>query len=440
MCKTENSELSITYVNLDCLPANPHNGRTHSKHQIRQIAASIKAFGFVNPVLVDRDNIIVAGHGRVEAARLLGIIEVPTVRLEGLTDDQIRAYIIADNRLAEMAGWDNSILAIELQHLLTVENGFDISITGFEVPEIDLIIEGVKATKQDEADIFDIGEHAQAVAQPGDIWQLGKHRILCGDALDGRSYEALMGTRRAHAVFTDPPYNVAIDGNVSGNGCIRHREFAMASGEMNEDQFVDFLGTSLRLLSKYSTIDSMHYVCMDWRHVRELLAAADQAYASFLNLCIWVKDNGGLGSLYRSRHELVFVFKNGKGRHRNNVQLGKFGRNRTNVWEYPCANTFSRQSEDGDLIALHPTVKPVALISDALLDCTARGEIVLDAFLGSGTTLIAAERVGRVSYGIEIDPVYVDVAVRRWQKLTSGCAVNTATDRTFDDTATGGNT
>jgi DNA modification methylase len=246
-----------------------------------------------------------------------------------------------------------------------------------------------------------------------------------------------MAGRRAELVFVDPPYNVAIDRHASGNGSFRHREFAMAAGEMNEAEFVAFLTTSLRLLSRHSTSDAVHFICMDWRHLRELLAAGRQIYDALLNLCVWVKDNGGMGSFYRSRHELVFVFKNGKGRHRNNVKLGQYGRNRTNVWEYPGVNTLSRQNEEGNLLALHPTVKPVALVADALLDCSARGDIVLDSFLGSGSTLIAAERVGRVCHGIEIDPLYVDVAIRRWQRHAGDRAIHAATGRPFDDIATG---
>jgi DNA modification methylase len=429
------SELSIVNQPVGSLAAHPSNARTHSKHQIRQIAASIKEFGFTNPVLIDRDHTIIAGHGRVEAAKLLGIDQVPTIRLDGLTEDQVRAYVIADNRLAEKAGWDKATLAIELQHLLTTDSDLDVTLTGFEVPEIDLILSQAEV-EPDQDDVFEIDQTNRTVTQPGDLWLLGKHRVLCGNSLEGNSYEALMASRRANLVFVDPPYNVAIEGNVSGHGSIHHTEFAMASGEMNEAEFVAFLTTSLRLLARYSTSGSIHFVCMDWRHSAELLAAGNQIYVAFLNLCVWVKNNGGIGSFYRSRHELVFVFKNGKGPHRNNVMLGKFGRNRTNVWEYPSVSALSKQSDEGNLLALHPTVKPIRLVADALLDCSARGDIVLDGFLGSGSTLIAAERVGRVCCGIEIDPRYVDVTIRRWQRLTGDQAVHAATRKSFDDLAT----
>jgi DNA modification methylase len=424
--------LAVIYVPLDLLSPHPNNARIHSKQQVRQIASSIKAFGFRNPILIDNSNTIVAGHGRVAAAKLLGMRDVPTIRLEGLTQTEIRAYIIADNRLAEKAGWDKAILAIELQQI-TLDGDFDVTITGFEVPEIDLIIEEAKNTKPDEDDVFNIGDTAKAVTESGDLWQLGKHRLFCGNSLEDASFKTLMGRGQADVVFVDPPYNVAIDGHASGNGSIRHREFAMASGEMNEMEFISFLTASLRQLARHSTADSVHFICMDWRHMGELLAIGKQVYEELLNLCVWVKNNGGLGSFYRSRHELVFVFRNGKGRHRNNVQLGKFGRNRTNVWEYAGANTLSRQSDEGDLLVLHPTVKPVALVADAILDCSARGDLVLDTFAGSGSTLLAAERVGRICFGIEIDPFYVDVAIRRWQRHAGDRAIHTGTGKSFDD-------
>jgi DNA modification methylase len=360
---------------------------------------------------------------------------VPTIRLENLSENEIRAYIIADNKLAERAGWDKEILAIELQHLMTVDNDLDITITGFEIPEIDLILEGATSKKQDSDDSFDADKTVQPITQRGDLWQLGKHRLFCGNALESASYKTLALARRASVVFVDPPYNVPIDGHATGNGSIHHREFMMASGEMNDAEYIGFLTSALSLASKHSTSGSVHFVCADWRHVGEMLAAGKQVYPKLLNLCVWVKDNGGLGSLYRSRHELIFVYRNGKDSHRNNVQLGKFGRNRTNIWVYAGINTLSRQSDEGNLLALHPTVKPVAMVADALLDTSARGEIVLDAFLGSGTTLIAAERVGRVCYGIEIDPLYVDIAIRRWQKHTGDYAVHGVTGKRFDEIA-----
>jgi DNA modification methylase len=424
------SQLTVTYEEIQSLVPYARNARTHSKRQIRQIADSIHAFGFTNPVLVNRSRMIIAGHGRVDAAKRLGMKSVPTICLENLNEDEIRAYILADNRLAERAGWDHSILAIELQHLTAVDLGFDVAITGFEVGEIDLILQEAAAEEKAEEEPVEISS-GPAVTKLGDIWLLGDHRLICGDALEESTYSALMGGQKADVVFADPPYNVKIDGNVCGKGAIRHREFAMASGEMSESEFVDFLCRSLSLLERHSSDGSVHFICMDWRHAAEVLLAGKKAYDALLNLCVWTKDNGGMGSFYRSQHELIFVFRKGKEPHRNNVQLGRFGRNRTNVWRYPGVNTLSKSGE-GNLLALHPTVKPVAMIADAILDCSSRGDIVLDNFAGVGSTILAAEKVGRVCYAIEIDPLYIDTAVKRWEKHTGERAVCTATGEYFD--------
>jgi DNA modification methylase len=372
----------------------------------------------------------VAGHGRAEAAKLLGLKKVPTICLENLSADQIRAYVLADNKLAEKAGWDHSILAIELQHLTSIDLGFDVSLTGFEIGEIDLILQESSAEEIEEeaVEIYT----GPAVTKSGDLWLLGNHRLFCGDALDESSYSALMNSRMADIVFTDPPYNVKIDGHVCGKGAIRHREFAMASGEMTEAEFLSFLNTALGLLGSHSKTGSVHFICMDWRHAGDLLTAGKRNYDTFLNLCVWAKDNGGMGSFYRSQHELVFVFRKGTESHRNNVQLGRFGRNRTNVWRYPGVNTLSRSDEEGNLLALHPTVKPVAMIADAILDCSAPGDVVLDNFSGVGSTILAAERTGRTCYAIEIDPVYVDTAIMRWEMKTGQMAIHSKTGKYFE--------
>jgi len=433
MRTSQQNGLSISMRATHSLRPHPQNARTHSKHQVRQIAESIRIFGFTNPVLVDSKGQIIAGHGRVAAAKLLGITDVPTIELDQLTEDQVRAYIIADNKLAENAGWDKGILAIELDYLLTIENlNFDVTITGFEVPEIDVILAEAKKAPEPEDELPVIKTDQPAVTRPGDFWLLGKHRVLCGNSLQDANFQSLMGSRRATAVFTDPPYNVRIDGHATGNGAIRHREFAMASGEMGEAEYASFLRDSMRQLTNFSRAGSVHYICIDWRHVGALIRVGREYYETFLNICVWVKDNGGMGSFYRSQHELVAVFGKGK-KHRNNIQLGQYGRNRTNVWQYPGVHTLSKQGEEGSLLVLHPTVKPVAMVADAILDSTARGEIVLDAFLGSGTTLLAAERVGRICYGMEIDPIYVDIAIRRWQKITGEVAVHALSGRRFDE-------
>jgi DNA modification methylase len=424
--------LKIVYRAVDELKLDPANPRRHSKKQIRQIANSIRTFGFIVPVLIDRHGRVLAGHGRLLACRELGITEVPTLCLEHLTPAQAGAFMIADNRLTEIATWDDKLLAEQLKELSLVDLDFSIEVIGFEMGEIDLRIASLEDAS-DPADAIPELPARPPVSRQGDLYLLGHHRVLCGNALDPADLVILFGEERAAMVFTDPPYNVPIDGHASGLGAIHHRPFVMASGEMDEADFIAFLAQACRNLAAFSTDGSIHFICMDWRHVEELLAAGRDAYNALENLCVWVKDNGGMGSLYRSRHELVFVFKNGHHGHRNNVQLGRFGRNRTNVWNYPGVNSFSRCGGEGNLLALHPTVKPVAMVADALLDCSARGDIVLDAFLGSGTTVIAAERTGRRCYGLELDPAYVDTIIRRWQTLTGESAHHSASGRSFDD-------
>ena len=426
--------LAIEHLATSSLRPYARNARTHSPKQIAQIAASIREFGFNNPVLVDREGEIIAGHGRVAAAELISLETVPCVRLEHLTEAQKRAYILADNKLAEKAGWDREILAIELQGLMELDIAFDVSLTGFDMPEIDDLIGELdaKPPKADPADNVPAVE-AKAVTQLGDIWQIGPHRLICGDALDPETHERLLDGEQAQLVFTDPPYNVKIDGHVSGLGSVKHREFAMASGEMTEAEFTTFLASVFENLVAASTDGAINFICMDWRHMGEVIAAARGRYTDFKNLCVWSKTNGGMGSLYRSQHELVFVFKAGTAPHINNVELGKHGRYRTNVWSYAGANAFSA-SRDDDL-AMHPTVKPVALVADAILDCSNRKGIVLDAFAGSGTTLVAAHKTGRRGYGIELDPHYCDVIIRRLTKVAKLDAVLVGTGQTFEAVA-----
>lgn len=406
-----------------------NNARTHSPKQIKQIARSIERFGFNNPVLIDDDDQIIAGHGRVEAAKQLKMKTVPCVRLSHLSEEDKRAYVLADNRLAEKSGWDKELLAIELQHLVDV--GFDVDLAGFEPAETDLIIEGIgDESDQPENQVPEVSDRAP-VSRSGDLWQLGKHLLVCGDSMSAETYQLLLGDEQADFVFTDPPYNVRIDGHVSGLGSIKHREFAMASGEMTEDQFVRFLATVYELLCRYSVDGSIHQICMDWRHMREMLEAGDVHYSELKNLCIWNKSNAGMGTFYRSKHEMVFVWKNGSAPHTNTFELGQHGRHRTNVWDYDGVNTMRPGRMDE--LAMHPTVKPVALVADAIRDCSKRGNIVLDPFCGSGTILIAAETTGRRARAIEIDPRYVDVAIRRWQTYSGKVARLAPLGDTFDE-------
>jgi DNA modification methylase len=398
------------------------NARKHSPAQIKKLARSIDTFGFNAPVLADKAGNLLAGHGRVLAAQLLGLTSVPVVFLNHLTPDQAQAYMLADNKLTDLSSWDDEKLAIQLKDMSEMALSFEIEATGFETPEIDFRIQSLEDSEAiDRADSFQpfAGE---PVSLQGDIWHLGPHRIACGDALDVGTLDKLLVGEIAAATFTDPPYNVKIDGHVTGNGTVRHREFPMAAGEMSEHEFTTFLTSALAAVGRHSAPGALIYACMDWRHMTELLAAGRSVDFELLNLCVWVKSNGGMGSLYRSRHELIFVFRNGATPHTNNIQLGKFGRNRTNVWNYTGANSFARKGSSRG-IDLHPTVKPILMVSDAILDCTQRNDIVLDPFLGSGTTLLAAERTGRRCYGIELDPIYVDTAIERWQRMTGNKAL-----------------
>lgn len=427
--RTKPPSLDISYRPPEALRADPRNSRLHSSRQLRHLTESIQSFGFNVPILIDADDRVLAGHARLLAARELGLRQVPTVRLEHLSPEQARAFQIADNRLTELSTWDERLLAEQLQELASVDLDFSIEATGFSMGEIDLRIEGLAEAEAADPDDPPPELEAQSVSVVGDLWQLGEHRILCGNALEEASYRTLMDADKATMVFSDPPYNVPIDGFVGGKGKIRHREFAMAVGEMSSGEFQAFLATVVGHMTAHSVDGALHYLCMDWRHAHELLAAAERPY-SLKNLAVWVKDRAGMGSLYRSQHELIFVLKHGKGRHRNNVELGRHGRDRSNVWHYPSIVS-DRKGEEGDLLALHPTVKPIRLVADAVLDASARGDVVLDPFLGSGTTLMACQRVGRHCRGMELDPRYVDVVIRRWQRDTGDAAIHAGSGQTF---------
>ena len=429
------NELFLEKIAITALKPWERNARTHSKKQINQLADSMRTFGFTNPVLIDGENTILAGHGRVEAARQLKMDRVPCIRLESMTPAQKRAYVLADNKLALNAGWDEELLAIELQHLSEIDLDFDIGVLGFSIPEIDNLIEGLnpeEAGDPQENQLPPLGD-GRAITRPGDIWQLGPHRVICGDALEKETYQRLLGKAKARMVFTDPPYNVVIDGNVGGLGSIKHREFAMASGEMSRDEFTGFLKSAFRHLADFSVNGSIHFVCMDWRHMSEILSAGEAVFSEMKNLCVWAKDNGGMGSFYRSRHELVFTFKSGSAPHLNSFELGQHGRYRTNVWEYKGVNTLKAGRMDE--LALHPTVKPVEMIADAIKDVSKRNEVVLDPFGGSGSTLIAAHKTGRRAHLAELDPIYVDRMVRRWQAFANDDAILVETGETFEQTA-----
>ena len=408
----------------------PGNPRTHSAKQLVHLKASIRKFGFTAPVLIDEDDQILGGHGRVQAATELGLPSIPTRLISGLTNAQKRAYVIADNKLAQLSGWDNALLRSEMEIL--IREDFDIETTGFSTAEIDLMLDGAEepeGTDPDDLQEDDLTE--EIVSSVGDLWNLGHHRLLCGDALTVEAYKAVMQSDKAEIVISDPPYNVPIAGHVGGKGKVKHKEFAMAAGEMSPKGFTAFLSACFAHTDAFSPSGAIHFYFMDWRHMREIQDAALPLFGQPRQVCVWVKDNGGMGTFYRSQHELVFVFKKGDAPHINNFELGQHGRYRTNVWSYAGVNTFTGKGHE--LLALHPTVKPVGLIADALRDCSNRKGIVLDPFAGSGTILVAAERTGRCARAIELDPQYVDVAIRRWQRVTGKHAVLAATGQAWDE-------
>lgn len=430
--RKDGSTRQIEYLSLHSIKPAERNARTHSKKQIRQIAKSIERFGPICPIIVDEQNRIVAGHGRFEAAKQLGIDSFPIIRLENMNEVEIRAYALADNKLAQNAGWDRKSLALELGELQIAlpEFGLDLAITGFDPGEFDALLTDLQDDCSNPADELPNIE-SRAISKMGDLFNLGSHRLIVGDALDEQTFFRLMRTEQAEMAFLDPPYNVKINGHVGGRGKIKHREFAFASGEMNLDQFVKFLEGTLGMCARFTVDGGISYVCMDWRHSAELLRAGATVYDELKNICVWAKTTPGQGSFYRSQHEFVFVYKRGSAPHLNTFQLGQYGRTRSNVWNYPGVNTF--RAGRMDELRMHPTVKPVALIADAMRDCSRRESIILDAFCGSGSTIMAAERVGRRAYCIEIDPHYADVTIRRWQSFTGKDAVLESNGLTFDE-------
>ena len=403
-CMTILHRLAVTYRATGSLKSDPRNARTHSKRQLQQIVASIRQFGFTNPVLIDPKGVLIAGHGRLLAAKSIGMAEVPTIELVGLNDAQKTALRLADNKIALGAGWDLDILKVELAEMASLDLDMDLTVTGFSTGELDVLLN----RNEDSGDDVIPPLPDEPRTRPGDIWILGDHVVGCGDSRDRELLEKVVGNARVDAAFLDP------HANVQG----RHREFALASGEMTDEAFRRFLTETLGAAASVSRDGAVHFVCMDWRHMNDVCAVGPTVYGDLLNLCIWNKSKGGMDSLYRSKHELVFVYRIGSAPHFNAVELGHHRRNRHNVWDYASVNSLpgSRRAD----LALYPTVKPTALVADALQDVTRRGERVLDIFLGAGTTLIASERCGRRFGGLEIDPAYVDVAIDRWSTMTGG--------------------
>ncbi|MEQ8402160.1 MAG: DNA methyltransferase [Silicimonas sp.] len=422
------ADLAVKTVLTDSLKPYAGNARAHNKKQVSQIARSIKVYGWTVPILVDADRTVIAGHGRLEAAKSLGLDEVPIITIDDLTPEQVKALRLADNKIAENARWDEDLLKVEIDTLIGAELDFEITDTGFEMAELDVIL----ADPDPEPDTGDLADQDIAgpqVAAPGDLFACGRHFIMCADARDQNAYGRLLGNDKARAIITDPPYNVPIGGHVSSTG--RHGEFAMASGEMSDEAYRAFLGETLAPLADHGMAGALVYLFIDWRHVGAMIAAGEGAFGPLFNLCVWDKGTGAMGSLYRSAHELACVFKNGRGRHLDNVQLGRHGRNRTNVWRYRGLASFGKGRSEA--LSMHPTVKPVAMIADAILDCTNRSDIVLDPFAGSGTALIAAERTGRCARVMEIDPAFVDVALRRYRRATGDEPLHVASGKPLSD-------
>lgn len=395
--------------------------RKHPAHKARALLASIRANGIITPIIVNSANVIVDGMLRVEQALKLDRRSVAVVRVEYLSDAELRSFALAASRMPATVRWDMDALRLELEEIRAADVTLDLGLTGFSIGEIDRILGNHLVAEYDDLD-----EDTEKPVDPwpsrakrGDLWELGSHRVLCGDATDAAGVARLMGSETARAAFTGPRYNVRINGHVSGSG--QHSEFPMASGEMSTGEFTTFLEVALANLAAILVEGDIAFVCMDHAHMGELIAAGDRAFDRRLNICVWDKGQGGMGSLYRSQHELIAVFKKGQAPHYNNIKLGKNGRNRTNVWSFPGLVGFSKSRSK--TLALHPTVKPVALITEAILDVTALDDLVIDSFGGSRSTLIAGERTGRRARLIELDPVYVDRTLARWERLTGRAAI-----------------
>jgi DNA modification methylase len=419
------SELAIEQRPIADLKPFGRKARHHPPRQMAAIKESLTAFGFVSPVLIDAKGRILAGNARIEAAKALGLTQVPAVVVDHLTAEEKRAYVLADNRLAELGAWNREVLKLELEELSLLELDFSLEATGFSLPEIEAITLGAGPGSAAEDEIPK--PPVRPVSQVGDLWRLGDHRLLVGDATSEAVLDRLMAGELARMVFTDPPYNVPIQGHVTGSKA--HGAFVQACGEMSDAEFTSFLTAVCGQAARVLVEGGLAFVCMDWRHMAHVLEAAKAVQLAQINHCVWDKGTAGMGSLYRSQHELIFVLRKGGAPHLNNVALGRNGRNRSNVWSYPGVNGFgadkARERE------MHPTVKPLALVKDAILDVTKKGEVVLDLFGGSGTTLIAAEVSGRRARLTELDPRYADVIIKRWEGVSGAEAVHAVSGQTW---------
>jgi DNA modification methylase len=423
---------SIEYVLISQLRPYPNNPRTHTRKGTRKLAAVIERYGFQSPVIINEQNVILAGHGRVEAARELGMLMVPCLRAHGLSAAEQRAYVLADNRLSEESSWDLDLLAGELETLAVENPDIDLELlTGFDTGEIDDLLVNMAENDADPSDQLP-SMRGPIVTRPGDLWLFSGHRLFCGDSREPQSYTTLTGGVQSGMAITDPPFNVKVRGHVSGRGKVKHDEFAFASGEMSDREFKEFLVTTISHMAAACVAGALIYVFQDWRHVRVLAEVGEELNLELRNICVWSKTTPGQGSFYRSAHELVFVFQKPGASAQNNIALGKYGRSRSNVWTYAPPNKFAGKDDD---IRGHPTPKPVALVAEAIKDASKRRGIVLDPFVGSGTVFLAAEKVGRIAYGIEFEPRYVDLSIRRWQDFARKDVILAGTDKTFEQVA-----
>lgn len=423
-----NRRLAIEYVDINAIRLNPKNPNRHKRKNILKLAASIKALGMNVPLAIDASGMLLAGEARLAALRELGWDIVPVIRLDHLTPEQADLYIIAENRFSQLSSPDPTALAQLFKDLSVLGLDLNLELTGFETAEIDLMIEGLELAPVED-DEAALPESGVAVARLGDLWILRnpasgiEHRLYVGDALKSDSYAILMAGGRAAAIITDPPFGGAIAGYLTGSG-IKHREFVMGSEDRSPEELETMLEPACEQMRIAARPGALVFIFMDWRSIEVLLRVGGRVFGELKNLIVWAKTCAGMGSLYRSQHELIALFKVEGGKHRNNIQLGAYGRNRSNLWSFAGMNSRAgRHTDEGDLLALHPTAKPVAMIAEAILDCTARGDIVLDPFLGSGTALIAAERTGRRAFAMDLDPLYADCAMRRWIKLTGADAI-----------------
>ena len=410
--------MEIKSVKIEEIKQNRKELRKFTDSEIEITTKVVKRFGFQVPIIIDNKNQVVLGAALLKAALNLNMEEVPVVEVQNLSEKELNTFTIAINKISMMGELDLENFAYDIQELL-----FDIDLNltpeelGFSSIEMDnlLFTCGFEDgdDKEDTPIVKDI-EKVNVVAKIGDIIKLGRHILYCGDALQEESYQKLIGDEKADLVITDPPYNVKIQGNVTKQK--QHKDFVQASGEMTPEEFTKFLNNAFSRLKNFSTPSSLHYIFMDWKHLQEVQSATKDVYDKLLNICVWNKLKGGMGSFYRSQHEFCLVYKNKAGSYCNNIELGKNGRNRTNVWDYPGMSTSNKQAKK--LRELHPTVKPVAMLMDIMLDASNYGDLVLDCFGGSGSTLMAAQECGRRARIIEISPEYCDIIIHRWEELT----------------------